>query len=403
MRRFISVEEVRELLAEYIPSFPVEKVPLAEAHGRILREPLPADRDIPPYDRVMMDGYALRVSEQTHPGARYRIEAIAPAGSPPPVLADPLTGCIEIMTGAMLPRHCDCIIPVEDVVVQDGFIILSETATGHTGQHIHAMGSDHRQGATLLTPGRVLDAPALAIAASIGKTTLSVSVLPRVVIISTGNELVEIEATPEPWQIRSFNQYGITAALTAMGITEIKRFSAVDTRASLEKAIRAAMDKADLLLLCGGVSMGRYDLGPAVLADLLFRPVFHKIREKPGKPLWFGVHESCAAFGLPGNPVSTLVCLHRHIIPALHRAAGRTADVEHYAQLTAPLAFEPELTYFPPVRLSFRSDGTIRATPIGWENSGQYSILADSDGFAELDASIPYLPAGEPIRVYPWL
>ena len=250
------------------------------------------------------------------------------------------------MTGAMLPRGCDAVVPVEQVQRNGEFAEIGRKAV-LPWQNVHRRGSDCPQGSLLLSAGTRLSAPEVAIAAGAGMARLRVSAQPMIVVISTGNELVEPGELIEPHQVRRSNAYGITAALRQHGFTRVADDHVRDDEAQLTDRLGFHLRTHDVLILSGGVSMGKLDLVPKVLENLGVTLVFHHVAQRPGKPMWFGVSQSGpAVFALPGNPVSTLVCLSRYVLPALRAAMGQApADAPRIA-LTAPVEVKAPLAFY---------------------------------------------------------
>ncbi|MGH9920354.1 MAG: molybdopterin molybdotransferase MoeA, partial [Nitrososphaerales archaeon] len=302
----LSIAEAERLIGQHLPCLPIESLPLAQCSGAVLRENIYSERDQPPFDRVVMDGIALDSAATRQGTWRLRIQAMQAAGDPPLTLAS-LDSCIEVMTGAVLPGGCDAVIPVEQIAVADGEAQLEEGSAVRPWQHVHRRGSDTRQGSLLLAAGTRLTAPEVAIAASAGAARIRVSHQPALAVISTGNELVEPGEALLPHQIRRSNVYGIIAALRCHGFQRVAEDHVRDDAQALRSRLRFHLDTHDVLILSGGVSAGRFDLVPRVLGELGARTIFHRVAQRPGRPLWFGVAPTGAAvFALPGNPVSTL-------------------------------------------------------------------------------------------------
>jgi molybdopterin molybdotransferase len=323
------------------------------------------------------------------------------AGDPPHTLDDP-GACIEIMTGAMLPRGCDAVIPVEQIQRQGDIAEIGRKAVT-PWQNVHRRGSDCRQGSLLLAAGTRLSAPEVAIAAGAGMARVRVSAQPMIVVISTGNELVEPGEAIEPHQVRRSNAYGITASLRQHGFTRIADDHVRDEEAELTERLQFHLHTHDVLVLSGGVSMGQLDLVPRVLEKLGVGTVFHHIAQRPGKPMWFGVSQSgTAVFALPGNPVSTLVCLARYVVPALRAAMGEAAvDVPRIA-ITAPVEVKAPLAYYLPVKLKSDDWGRTSAEPRPTNGSGDFTALAGTDGFVELPPGPNTFPKGFVARFFRW-
>lgn len=375
----ISVANADVLLAEHARPLPAPSVPLAEAAGRVLREGVAADRDVPPYDRVAMDGIALASADLDR--RRFRVASTQAAGEPPHTIPE-AGACVEIMTGAALARGSDTVVRYEDLVVEDGWAALREGVAVTRGQNVHRRGDDRRTGDAVLAPGVRIGPVHVAALAALGKATVRVSALPRVAVVTTGDEVVPVDAPVLPHQVRQSNGPALRAALA--GRAEVSLDHAPDDADRLRDRLGAALGAADVVLVAGGVSAGRYDLVPGALAALGVREVFHKVRQKPGKPLWFGVApDGAAVFGLPGNPVSALVCAVRYVAPFLDRAAGLADRPRPAVRLTRLPARKNDFTHFVPVRL----DGP-DAHPTPSNGSGDFLSLVASDGVAEVSADV---------------
>lgn len=400
----ITPAEATTLIRDAMPDYPTTVVPLEAAHGHILREPVVADRDLPPFDRVTMDGIAMAYAAWQAGTRSFRIESTANAGAPAPALTDRAAGCVQVMTGAMLPDGADTVIPLEELSIEDDVATLRETTEPAPLQNLHSRGSDRPAGGTLLTAGITLNGPHLSIAAAVGKAQLTVAKRPTIAIISTGDELRDVSEPVEPYQIRSASEYGIQGALRRAGYDHVHTYRIKDDLEETIRRLEELLLKYDVLILTGGVSMGKRDYVPAALAECGVSPVFHKVSQKPGKPMWFGVHPSGRpVFALPGNPVSTLVCLHRYVIPALHTARGGAPQAAPYVMLAEPVRFAPPLTGFVPVTLVWDAEGFCRAQPQLTNTSGDFASLSNSSGFVELPAEQDCFPTGYAARYYPWL
>jgi len=382
----ISVTEAeRQIFNELMqgPKVQFEQAPLDTSPCAVLQEDLCADRPLPPFDRVAMDGIAL-VWQAWQAGQRtFPIAGMQQAGQAPLNLQDP-HHCFQVMTGAVLPLGCDTVVPIEMVKIEADQAELLPDLQLQAGTHIHRCGSDAVLGQVLLAAQSRLLAPQWAVAASIGATAVKVSALPKIALISTGDELVSPERTPLPHQIRSSNRYFLAAALAQGGYKQVSAYHFADQKTQLKSGLEAILAEQGLLILSGGVSMGAFDFVPAVLNELGVREVFHKIRQRPGKPLWFGVGpQGQLVFGLPGNPVSAAICFYRYVLPALWQLEQRPVKPK-YAILTQAYHFGKNLTCFLPVSVDYAKTGQILATPLKGNGSGDFVSLAGSDGFLEL-------------------
>ena len=393
--------QAETLIEQHLTCLPIESLPLTQAAGAVLRENVYAERDQPPFDRVAMDGIAVVASGVPGNAGRLRVTGSQAAGDPPHTLSDPAT-CIEIMTGAMLPRGCDAVVPVEQVQRNGEFAEIGRKPV-QPWQNVHRRGSDCRQGALLLAAGTRLAAPEVAIAAGAGMARVRVSAQPMIVVISTGNELVEPGELIEPHQIRRSNAYGITASLRQHGYVRVADDHVRDDEAELTERLGFHLRTHDVLILSGGVSMGRLDLVPKVLEKLGVHLVFHHVAQRPGKPMWFGVSQSGpAVFALPGNPVSTLVCLARYVLPALRAAMGQSAGDTARISLSAAVEVKVPLALYLPVKLQTDDWGRISAEPCPTNGSGDFTALAGTQGFVELPPGPNTYPKGFVARLYRW-
>jgi molybdopterin molybdotransferase len=389
-------------IGQHLQCLPIESLPLAQCGGAVLRENVYAERDQPPFDRVAMDGVAL-ASRAVSPGSRsFRIQATQAAGDAPRALGA-ATDCIEVMTGAVLPSGCDAVVAVEQLTIERGHASLAASARVEPWQNVHRRGSDTRQGALLLSAGQRLRAPEIAIAASAGMARIRVSSQPMLAVISTGNELVEPGEPVLAHQVRRSNAYAVVSALREHGFQRVADDHIRDDARELRERLHFHLETHDVLVLSGGVSAGRFDLVPGVLEELGVRAIFHKVAQRPGKPLWFGVAPSGAAvFGLPGNPVSTLVCLTRYVLPALRGSLGQTPGPAERVALAAPFTVTPALTQFVPVRLEQDDWGRDWAVPAPTNGSGDFTALAGTSGFVELPPGPNTYAKGFVTRLYRW-
>jgi molybdopterin molybdotransferase len=397
----ITPAQAEQLIGQRLPRLPVESLPLAQCYGAVLRENIHAERDQPPFDRVAMDGIALD-SSTARDTRRLAVQATQAAGEAPLTLAA-RTSCIEVMTGAVLPGGCDAVVPVEQISVAGGEAELAAGTAVERWQHVHRRGSDTRRGTLLLTAGTRLGAPEIAVAAAAGMARVRVSNQPTIAVLSTGNELVEPGEPILPHQIHRSNVYAIIAALRAHGFQRVADDHVRDEPEALKSRLRFHLETHDVLILSGGVSAGRFDLVPGALAELGAQEVFHHVAQRPGKPLWFGVAPTGSpVFGLPGNPVSTLVCLARYVIPALFAAMGQTLPPRETIALGAPAGAPAKLTFFLPVRLEGDEAGRTWALPRPTNGSGDFTSLIGTNGFVELPPGSNEYPRGFVTRLYRW-
>jgi molybdopterin molybdotransferase len=391
-----------ELIGQHLACLPIESLPLAQCAGAVLRENVYAERDQPPFDRVAMDGIAVDSSAIQHGNRRLHIQATQAAGDPPLSLATP-GDCIEVMTGAVIPSGCDSVVPVEQIQVRSKEAELSSGVTVERWQNVHRRGTDTRQGALLLSAGSRLRAPEIAIAASAGMARIRVSSQPMLAVISTGNELIEPGEPILPHQIRRSNAYAVVAALRRHGFQRVADDHMLDDRDEIRSRLKFHLETHDVLVLSGGVSMGKFDFVPQVLEELGVHTVFHKVAQRPGRPMWFGVASSGATvFALPGNPVSTVVCLSRYVLPSLFAAMGQTPPPPEKMALGGEVLNSTELMLFMPIRIDVDDWGRSWAVPCPTNGSGDFTSLAGTDGFVELPPGPNKYPKGFVTRLHRW-
>jgi len=400
--RRIDVSQAAELIVSRMPSAPAVPVPIADAAGAVLRETIHAERDQPPFNRVTMDGIAVRSASLAAGVRRWRVVGTQGAGAEAIDLADD-AACIEIMTGAMLPADADTVIPVERIARDGDNAVLEDGYVANPGQFVHRQGSDHAGGQQLLEPGQRLGPAEMAVLTISGQDRVRVSQWPRIAVISTGSELVEPGQPLAPFQIRSSNDLAIAAALGRRGPNSITRARLPDEPDALRREIGGLHDANELLVLSGGVSMGKFDYVPGIMAELGVELVFHKILQRPGLPMWFGIsRDGKPVFALPGNPVSSLVCAVRYVVPAIEHSLGARYQQPARLPLARTMEFAPDLTWFLPVRAEADSNSTLVATPCPTNTSGDFVSLAGTSGFVELPRGRNSYAAGTQAQFYAW-
>lgn len=397
-----SVAEAQAAIRARVPALAVEHLPLQALAGRVLRETIRMERDQPPFDRVAMDGMALR-SEAVAGGRRsFRVSGTQAAGGAPLTLTS-AEECLEAMTGAHLPIGCDAVVPVEKISLEAGVAELHPDVEIKPWQNIHRRGSDAKAGAVVLQPGVVLGGAEVAVIASAGHADTKVSALPRIMVISTGNELIEPGHPIESWQIRRSNSYALLATLARHGFTRPAHDHVADDLETLRERLRAHLENNDVLILSGGVSAGRFDYVPQVLSELGVVRVFHKIAQRPGKPMWFGVRDDGkTVYALPGNPVSTLICLRRYVIPGLYAAMGASVAAPETVPLSDAAKTSAELCIFLPVQLNQDETGRRWAEPKPTQGSGDFMSLLGTHGFVEISPTQGMMERGAVVTFYSW-
>jgi molybdopterin molybdotransferase len=391
-----------ELLARGHPRR-TEKLPLLAALGRVLAAPILADRDQPPFDRSTRDGFAMAASSLEQ-GAWLTVAGSLRAGQPSPVCPLQPGTALEIMTGAPVPPGADAVAMVEHVEQADARIRLLPGRRLRAGDNIVPAGAEARTGDLLVAAGARLSPPHIAVAAAAGAGTVAVYAPPRVAILATGDELVELGAEPLPHQIRNSNSYTLAAQVIRAGGTPHRMPIARDELGHLHTLLTQALDASDLLLLSGGVSAGKYDLVEPALADLGGAFHFTGVHMQPGKPVVFGTlprpgREPLPFFGLPGNPVSTMLTFLLFAAPLLRALAGESAIAPHFAQacLANPEPAAGALTRFLPAHLESGWDHA-NVRRIAWQGSGDLAATAQSNCFVVLPPNTAF-EAGDSVQV----
>lgn len=391
----------------------VERAALLEAVGRVLAESVRAERDQPPFDRATRDGYAIRAADT---GAALRVAGQVRAGEAWAGAPVGIGEAVEIMTGAPLPEGADAVVMVEHTAVEKNVLWVEAGRSLKPGENVVAQGAEARAGAGLLPVGRVIGAAEVAVAASCGRAELSVFARPKVAIVATGDELVELAASHPTHddeavmngapgilgdsQIYNSNSYALAALVRGEG-GEAKRLAvARDTVESLRERLAEAKS-CDLLLLSGGVSMGKYDLVEQVLSEAGAEFFFTGALIQPGKPIVFGkLADGTYFFGLPGNPVSTQVCFHLFVAPLLRAMAGRSvvAPIFSEARLEEDVKGGAKVTRFLPAEMATAWDG-VTVKVVGWQGSGDVSANARGNCYCVLPAGVEGFAKGEAVRV----
>lgn len=389
----ISVEEAELIFKKRMPSWGETVVHPSDALQLITANALIADRAYPAVERATMDGIAVAWESWANGMRAFPIAGICAAGSPEATLSDP-NSCFEIMTGAAVPRAAQLVIPYEDVSIQNDVALVDSQHTYKPFENIHRRGSDFAAGTTLVLAGAAMNGPRWGVAASLGYAALKCRKSPRIKVISTGDELVDVHQVPLDHQIRRSNSYALKASLQQNGFLDVELDHIPDDEVFVANHYQQNKTNYDVLIYSGGVSKGKFDYLPKMWEKAGVQKYIHEVSQRPGKPLWFGVdHDhTTAVLGLPGNPISSLVCLHRYFIE----------NREMYVQLQAEIHFQKELTYFVPVKIECGADAVVKALPLLAKNSGEFAVLAESDGFVELPKERSRFLAQENVRFFPW-
>jgi len=398
----VTVQEAEQIILHHCKNYGRELIPFELSQGRLLAENIEADRDLPPCNRATMDGIAICYAALEKGQHLFKIKMTVAAGDEPEETGD--DECVEIMTGAALPDSTDTVIRYEDLEINNGMAALM-TNTINKGQNVHKKGKDKKQGDIVAAARQIVDATIISMAASAGQSMLPVARLPKTVIISTGNELVPVTAHPTPSQVRSSNNYIIDAALQQYSLRS-DSIHIPDDLDTTQEQISKCLDQYDVLILTGGVSMGKFDYVPQVLAMLHVDCLFHKVKQRPGKPFWFGKHPNGALiFAFPGNPVSAFLCLHRYFIPWLTASLAAPYHYEEkklYAILGNDITFAAPLQYFMQVKVNVNELGQLVAIPVEGNGSGDFANLLDSNAFMELPLKKNNFTKGEVYRIWPF-
>ncbi len=400
----ITSQKALEIILDNTQDFGIEEIPFLESLGRVLKEDIKADRDFPPFNRVSMDGIAISYDAFAKGQIDFHIENIQAAGSEQVTLKED-TNCIEVMTGAVLPQHTDTVIPYELVTLENGVAIIDIKSVTN-GQNIHKQGKDRKTNDVLIRKNGVISPAEIGVLATVGKSTVKVAKQPSVLIISTGDELVEVAEQPKPYQIRKSNVYTLVSLLEDLNITaETKHIT--DDKEILKKKIEQFLIDYDVLLFSGAVSKGKFDYLPEVLGELGVEKKFHKVKQRPGKPFWFGhtvplgmseqsedKSKKTIVFAFPGNPVSTFVGCVKYFYPWYKKSVDVVFENHQKAILAEDFTFKPDLTYFLQVRLENKK-GLLVAIPVMGNGSGDLANLANADAFLELPDDKDEFKTGE--------
>ena len=387
----ISVSDALARVLEATPVLGVERVLLPDALGRVAAADVASTRAVPAAPNSAMDGYAVRHADLAATPARLRIVATEPAGTVVAAAVEPGTA-IKLFTGSVVPKGADTVVRVEDTAERDGVVEVQKAPAA--GANIRDAGEDVRPGQVVVGAGTVLGPADLGVLASVGRATLAVYRRPRVAIVATGSELVEVDVEPGPGQVVNSNAYALAAAVREAGGDPVVHAIVGDRREDIRAALGEAL-AADVLLTSGGVSVGEHDHVKETLEALGVERLFWKVAQKPGKPLTVGRRDGHLVFGLPGNPVSALVCFAIYVRPALRRMQGdpRAHLPVVQARLGAGIRKASGLTEFVRVRLDEQDGGWV-ATPFASQSSGVLSSLSAGAGLLIGPAELDQLAAG---------
>jgi molybdopterin molybdotransferase len=396
----ITVEEALEKILSHIQPLGSEKVSILEALGRVIAEDIYADRDIPPLDNSGMDGYAVRSedirnADQNHP---VRLEVIEdlPAG----FISTKTVGkkqAIRIMTGAPIPRGADTIVPVEETKKEDGFVSIFKTFA--SGERIRKAGEDVKKGERVIFIGDLIRPAEVGMLASVGRSFVSVYQRPLVAILCTGEELVDVDGDLAEGKIVSSNSYTLAAQVKDCGAISVQLGIAKDRKEEIKEKLLQGL-RTDVLISSAGVSVGDYDFVREVLNDLGMEMVFWKVAMKPGMPLAFGTIEGKPVFGLPGNPVSSMVSFEQFVRPSLLKMMGHRQIFRPIIEaiLKEEIHKEPGRRHFVRASVSFERDHYV-VTITGAQGSGILRSMVKANGLVVIPEDREIVRAGEKVRV----
>ena len=395
----LSYQEAREVVIQRVSALrktiSAERVPLSMALGQVLAERVLADRDYPPFDRSTRDGYAVHAGDVS-PGVTLPCLGELKAGDRSAKRLAPGT-CVQIMTGAAAPPGADAVVMIEHTSRDGDRVTFQRDAS--SGQNIVPRGSESHAKDALLQPGQRLGFAEVALAAQSGATRPLVRRRPCVATLSTGDEVVAASRKPGPFQIRNSNEYSLGAQVQLAGGKRVPLGNAPDELKALARSVRKGL-RSDMMVLSGGVSMGKYDLVEQVLRELGTRFYFDAVAIRPGKPAVFGVCGGVPVFGLPGNPVSTMVTFELFVVPALDILSGAPPRPLPLARALLGEAVKQKrgVTHFLPARLEWHAgEPAVRELP--WHGSGDIAALGRANCFLMVDSDRPEVAAGEAVSV----
>jgi len=382
----------------------IQTVKITEAVGRVLKEDIRSDRALPPFDRVMMDGIALQFASWKKGISQYTIADVQLVGEVRKKLQDS-TQCIEIMTGAPRPANSDTVVRYGDIEIYERNgknVAHIKVDAQKKGKNIHLKGLNRQKGEVLLEEGIVLGPAEIGVAATVGKKVLKVARPPRVAVISTGDELVDIDQKPLPYQIRCSNSYTLSAALQGLRVKS-KMVHLPDDKEVIRNKLATLLQQYEVLILSGGVSKGKRDYIPGMLEEQGVQKLFYTVRQRPGKPFWFGKSEKTVVFALPGNPVASFCCYYRYIEPWLKKQLGYSSVSQPVAQLARDYTFAKPLTRFLQVQTQLTEKGVLQAIPVAGKGSSDLVSLCRGKSFLELPEQQSHFKTGECYPLYAYL
>ena len=389
----ISVFEAKKLVLECTERLKPESIRLYNATGNILAEDIFSDMDVPSFNQAAMDGYGFNFDdlEENH---SFSVIGEIPAGVFPMIKLSPGTA-IRIFTGAVVPDGCDTVVIQENVSVNGEHIFVNDPKI-ERGMNIRTRGSQTKRGSLALQTGSKITPGAAGFLSGLGLDKVRVFGSPKVCIITTGKELILPGQFLKYGKVYECNSYSMNAALCELNIKPQKIINVDDNAIEITNAIESNLSDCDVMIISGGISVGDFDLVHASLTKCGVQPIFHRVKQKPGKPIYFGKYGSKMVFGLPGNPSALLICYYQYILPALRKMMGQTEiSTEGYLPLSEPYSKKNGLTYFLKGKIS-----DSKVMPLNAQDSNQMNSFAISDCIIELDEDKTEFYRGEIVTVH---
>ena len=404
----LTVADALKLIDDFAAPLPPRELDLADSAGTTLAREILAPLDSPPFTKALMDGYAVLASDVANGTAELNVVEEVTAGN---VAQHSVTAgtAIRIMTGAPMPNGANAVVRVEDTdFSSETNCVTINTSPVQPGQSVMQRGAATRAGDVVIPAGQLIRPQEIGALAEMGFARVTVFPQPDIAVLATGDELVPVGQEPGPGQIRNSNEAMLVAQIVRAGGKPHPLGIARDNRDDLSAKIRQGLD-CDILLLSGGVSAGKLDLVPSELQAAGVEQIFHKVAVKPGKPVWFGIrraasesgHQTTLVFGLPGNPVSSMVCFELFVRAAIRRCAARKSAAKHLkASLSADHIARGDRPTYHPSQLSFAT-GSAEVTPVAWQGSADLSATVKANSMVLFPAGGSY-PAGAMVEVIPW-
>ena len=397
----ISSNQASKLIKNNLRKLKSKKINAMDSVGSILREDISAERNQPPFDRVTMDGIAINYSK-TKIQCFYPIQSTHFAGDKPTKLIKK-NQCIEVMTGSVLPDNTNCVIPIECVEIENQIAKIKDNYIAKKWQFIHKEGTDHKIGSVVLKKGHRITPIDIALILSCGREKVLVSDIPKIRILSTGSELIPTGKKILPHQIRITNGPSMITMLKEQCFNDCEHFHLLDDRDLQKRKIKKYLNESDVLILSGGISMGKADFVEKILKELDVKCIFYKVKQRPGKPMWFGLGpKKQLVFALPGNPVSAITCCRHYVIPALRSMCGKIEENNEYVQMHIKIISKTKFTHFLPVKLKNLKNETRQALPIQTNTSGDFTSLSGTHGYVELRGDQEEFKKGQNVIFHNW-